>query len=114
MFDHISVDLGEDFLAHYGVKGMHWGIRKDPVPNANSMKEISKAVRGNPNKKELTRRLNDATVYAMENPDNFLAVRQSRNITVLTGSEFTDSILQANGYLSLSNITPITINGRPG
>ena len=25
-----SVELGEDFLAHYGVKGMHWGIRKDP------------------------------------------------------------------------------------
>ena len=25
-----SVDLGEDFLAHYGVPGMHWGIRKDP------------------------------------------------------------------------------------
>jgi len=26
-----SVELGEDFLAHYGVKGMHWGIRKAVV-----------------------------------------------------------------------------------
>ena len=26
-----SVELGEDFLAHYGVKGMHWGIRKQIV-----------------------------------------------------------------------------------
>lgn len=23
-----SVEVGEEFLAHYGVKGMHWGIRK--------------------------------------------------------------------------------------
>lgn len=31
MSDEInSVELGEDFIAHYGVKGMHWGIRKDP------------------------------------------------------------------------------------
>lgn len=22
-----STELGEDFLAHYGIKGMHWGIR---------------------------------------------------------------------------------------
>lgn len=27
--DHSSVDLGKDFMAHYGVKGMHWGIRRD-------------------------------------------------------------------------------------
>ena len=24
-----SIDLGEDFLAHYGVPGMHWGIRNN-------------------------------------------------------------------------------------
>ena len=29
MSDNLSVYLGEDFLAHYGVKGMHWGIRND-------------------------------------------------------------------------------------
>ena len=26
-----SFDLGEAFLAHYGVKGMHWGIRNKPI-----------------------------------------------------------------------------------
>jgi len=31
----ISVDE-EDFLAHFGVKGMHWGIRKDRAPGASS------------------------------------------------------------------------------
>lgn len=28
IFDEESEDLGKDFLAHYGVPGMHWGIRK--------------------------------------------------------------------------------------
>jgi hypothetical protein len=23
-----SIDIGEEFLEHYGVKGMHWGVRK--------------------------------------------------------------------------------------
>lgn len=26
--EHTSADLGKNFLAHYGVLGMHWGIRK--------------------------------------------------------------------------------------
>lgn len=29
IFDESSFDLGEKFLEHYGVKGMHWGIRKE-------------------------------------------------------------------------------------
>lgn len=29
MASHSSIDIGEDFMAHYGVKGMHWGIRND-------------------------------------------------------------------------------------
>ena len=24
-----TLDLGEEFMEHYGVKGMHWGIRND-------------------------------------------------------------------------------------
>lgn len=28
-------DEEADFLAHYGVKGMHWGIRKDRAPGAS-------------------------------------------------------------------------------
>ena len=31
----ISVEE-EDYLAHYGVMGMHWGIRKDRAPGASS------------------------------------------------------------------------------
>lgn len=27
----LSSDLGEDFLEHYGKKGMHWGIRNEPI-----------------------------------------------------------------------------------
>lgn len=29
IFDESSFDLGEEFLAHYGVKGMRWGVRKE-------------------------------------------------------------------------------------
>ncbi len=32
IFDESSFDLGEKFLEHYGVKGMHWGIRNDSDP----------------------------------------------------------------------------------
>lgn len=31
-----SIDRGEEFMAHYGVKGMHWGIRKDPETDADT------------------------------------------------------------------------------
>lgn len=27
--DFSSIDVGEDFMAHYGILGMHWGIRND-------------------------------------------------------------------------------------
>lgn len=35
IFDESSFDLGEQFLAHYGKKGMHWGIRK-ALPNGGA------------------------------------------------------------------------------
>ena len=31
-----SHDIGVDFIAHYGVKGMHWGIRKDKLTSAKN------------------------------------------------------------------------------
>jgi len=35
-----SVELGEDFLAHYGVLGMHWGIRKDKTYTGFNGREV--------------------------------------------------------------------------
>lgn len=32
----------EDYLAHYGVKGMHWGIRKKPITQTRSYKRTQK------------------------------------------------------------------------
>ena len=29
MSDYISIDLGQDYMAHYGVRGMRWGVRND-------------------------------------------------------------------------------------
>jgi hypothetical protein len=58
--DVIEMDPAEEFLSHYGVKGMHWGIRRDPntgvrpiakaldssrfgrMANANAEKRMSK------------------------------------------------------------------------
>jgi hypothetical protein len=42
-----SAYIGEDFLEHYGVKGMHWGIRKDvsgPDISGLSNDELKKVV----------------------------------------------------------------------
>lgn len=104
-----TIEVGKNFLAHYGVKGMHWGIRNEPVPLATNYRGIINAVKKTPRKKKLLQRLNDATAYASQNPDNFVAVRQSRNITVMTGKEFIDAVLANNGYISVSNISPIDI-----
>jgi len=42
-----TFELGEAFLIHYGVKGMHWGIRRDrPSPTAVAIEANSKVPRG--------------------------------------------------------------------
>ncbi len=39
------VELGENFLAHYGVKGMKWGVRKDRSANPKSSRALVKEAR---------------------------------------------------------------------
>lgn len=39
--DFSSIDIGEDFMAHYGVKGMRWGVRRDPE---TGVRPIAKAL----------------------------------------------------------------------
>lgn len=34
-----SADTGREFLKHYGVKGMKWGVRRDRTPTGVSVKE---------------------------------------------------------------------------
>jgi ribosomal protein S18 acetylase RimI-like enzyme len=36
-----SVSAGSDFLAHYGVKGMHWGVRRNNGNRPSSLRESS-------------------------------------------------------------------------
>lgn len=38
--EHEDSDFVEDFLAHYGVKGMKWGVRKAPVTKKVKVTEI--------------------------------------------------------------------------
>lgn len=42
-----SAYIGEDFLSHYGIKGMHWGVRRDtsgPDISTLSNEELKKTV----------------------------------------------------------------------
>lgn len=107
--DFSSIDIGEDFMAHYGVKGMRWGVRNDPVPTANTYKDVIDAVKDKPNQKKLITRLTDATAYASQNPEAYIALRQKQDITVLTGKQFIDAVLANNGLIFASNISPINI-----
>ena len=92
--DRFLFELGEDFLAHYGVKGMRWGVRNDPVPTANTYKDVIDAVKDKPNQKKLITRLTDATAYASQNPEAYIALRQKQDITVLTGKQRTDICIE--------------------
>ena len=51
---HSTTDDVEDFIAHYGKKGMRWGVRKQPVKTSSDYKKTAPYRNRNP--KELTNR----------------------------------------------------------
>lgn len=74
-----SVEIGEDFLAHYGVVGMHWGIRRDPKtgvrPLAKSLDEsrFGKLAKANANRymrKQNTRALAKGKPFPKKSTSN--------------------------------------------
>lgn len=47
-----TADMGSEFLAHYGVKGMHWGVRKE-APTAVAPTAVSRVPQGEKRKTKI-------------------------------------------------------------
>ncbi len=77
-----SIDIGEDFLQHYGVKGMHWGIRKH-----GRLKVVAGGV---------TAAMVTAALFPVSMPVVFLAGT--------AGALATRAILDGRGHTSLEEI----------
>ena len=69
----------EDFIEHYGMRGMRWGVRKPPKPDRRPSSDYKKSapLRGQPvstltNKhlKSLNERMNMEQNYQRMNPSN--------------------------------------------
>ena len=88
----------EAFLAHYGVKGMRWGVRKskDSSEKSKSPKEkrVSKRKRRVQARIEAgQKKATELLVDAHENPNNLYMLNGR---AVVTGREFTDYLLAGN------------------
>ena len=91
----------DEFLAHYGVKGMKWGVRKAQPTGSKrlSRKEVRKI-----NKEGQTNfyldRANRAFATAQQDPS--VLIRTRTNLTsppmVLTGKEFFDHALRGGAF----------------
>ena len=89
-----TLDLGEEFIEHYGVKGMHWGIRKDGTSKFDSGKKFVNKVLddldipGRPNRRSNTM---SAAQLKRENSGPYRA-----------GQVFTATSMLAFGVLTLA------------
>jgi hypothetical protein len=65
-----SQDVGEEFLEHYGVKGMHWGIRRDPKTGIRPIaKSLDESRFGTAAKKNAQRHMDKQTARATKKQD---------------------------------------------
>lgn len=89
---HSSTDLGEAFLAHYGVKGMHWGIRNDKENHQDS--STPKRMAGFKTDKATFK----ANLPSLKHPIN--RIRYVHNQRTTAGKAATYGIMAAFGSIS--------------
>jgi hypothetical protein len=93
MHNHDDV---EDFLSHYGVKGMHWGIRKD-----ESSQDLSSL-----SDKELS-----AVINRMRLESEYSRL-SSHPSTLSQGLQFTKNHLSTIAAIASSTATLIAVGGK--
>ncbi len=82
-----STEAGEEFLEHYGVLGMHWGIRRDPKtgirPLAKSLDEsrLGKLAKSNAQRHMNKQNLRATKKQVKKSSGSLLSTRQQRKET---------------------------------
>lgn len=80
----------EAFLEHYGVKGMHWGVRKSSRPSGHDIREARHRLRNQAHDIRETKRAGNKeeakrmTQEFLANPDRITAAHMTRGEQVAT------------------------------
>lgn len=103
----------DDFLAHYGVKGMKWGVRRQNQKKSNKVTRDSVSKMSNEQLRKKTKRLRLETEYkeAKQKHDQVFATRGQKilkdidsSITKTTGRVIAQNLMQ-------SVVSTATVNG---
>ena len=111
----IHDEVVDDFLEHFGVKGMKWGVRnkkdtstKSEKPKKLTRKEV-KAERDDFYQKKATRML----TKAQQDPESLILVKDlTAYPTVVTGKEFV-SYLSKGGFIDIRYSDIYAVKERP-
>jgi hypothetical protein len=80
----------ENFLEHFGVKGMKWGVRQNRSSASPSTNAKTKPLSRRQKKEAYEEAVRFATKYAKENPNGLVLVKQLNNTTIVSGKVFFD------------------------
>lgn len=104
---------GEEYVEHYGKKGMKWGTRKEQraVAKALSPKgHRERAKRANPNRKG-RKAFNDAltmhqvdrlVAFSLANPKSLVQIRAGKGGMTVTGKDFAEIVVGRFGDANIS------------
>ena len=87
----------EEALAHYGTKGMKWGVRKQKY--TESRREYRARTKAERNEKYLDN-ANKTTAFALKNPDSLIYTRvpQSNRVLIASGKEFVTHLTNGGAF----------------
>lgn len=109
----------EDFLAHYGVLGMHWGVRKADLNDRNRQEDIYK-VRARQDKRRIKIRQLKSTpntpytnakikalkkkIEADRRTETSSATRKERRAKILAGATFLSAAIAHTGSIAVRSL----------